>query len=857
MNLHNRLAALAFFSTLALPSLAATPAEEIAALIDAGQVDAAAQKLADPALAADTTLRNLRLRAALIRQDYAIAEPLARALMVQPATNGEERDLIYTWLFASDDRAEVDKRSRAAMEGPAAGLETADQLAAGKLALDSLDYARAEQCFRAALEHSNNNRANVRDKAAALKGLGQVELKRLKYDESLVHFNASLAAYTNAENLYASAETLIRLARTDEAISAVERAIRLNPYHEAAHYYLGNGYARKNYTQLAAAYGAEMDAAAKLTRGASDAYARGDYDTTRKLAIEALTHCPEYGRAHHALAKGLEMQRYAIDVHRADYERRFAAAPMPVVPGIEKYISNWKDLSPRHQKRVALSVAPWKAFVPVLVAGGSTFFIKPIYMKLSESSGLETLKDQRINTDSRLWDDVRGAGGFTTVTGIEDVERTIADKYNTVLHEMTHQVHQVLTADQARAIQDLYRRAKEREAVTHNAFLSRYASGTVWEYFAEGANAYYSPQRDAYDTRDVVRERLVKLDPDLLALEERYLAITDVKANLPIAYLNAGGDQLSKGHLDKAMPMFDRAVAAAPRDEAVLTGRLNALGIKGDRAGTEKAAIEALKYFPAGGGVQTNIAEAMWHTGHPLFMLVKNLAGARDRVAAADRYLVDLALGGYYQNLGDVPKALAAYDQALAYQADNPEALWGKGATLALAGRFDEAFPFYERAIRLRTGVVELRADYARDLLRAGKLDAAHTQIDAALLLNAKDPTILALDGWLTLLKGDAFAAVDKAEVAMKEGAWSDMARIVKAMALKTLSDRDECGIGRVMPVGKCDTSVLAVLAPIRERITRNTPPSYVYRQISAGYVSVHELPAVEKRLIAEVVGKR
>jgi len=32
---------------------------------------------------------------------------------------------------------------------------------------------------------------------------------------------------------------LIRLARTDEAIAALERAIKLNPYHEMAHYYLG------------------------------------------------------------------------------------------------------------------------------------------------------------------------------------------------------------------------------------------------------------------------------------------------------------------------------------------------------------------------------------------------------------------------------------------------------------------------------------------------------------------------------------------------------------------------------------------------------------------------------------------
>ncbi|MBI3714589.1 MAG: tetratricopeptide repeat protein [Betaproteobacteria bacterium] len=558
----------------------------------------------------------------------------------------------------------------------------------------------------------------------------------------------------------------------------------------------------------------------------------------RKLATEALARCPDYGRANHALAKGLELQRYAIDVHRADYERRFAAMPMPVVPGIEQYVVNWQSLSPRHRKRVALSVAPWKAFVPVLVAGGSTFFIKPIYLKLSESPGLEVLKDQRINTDSRLWDDVRGAGGFATVTGIEDVERTISDKYNTVLHEMTHQVHGVLTADQAREIQDLYRRAKEREVVTHNAFLSRYASGTVWEYFAEGANGLLTPQRDTYDPRDVVRERLASIDPDLMALEKRFLAITDVRANLPIAYLNAGSDELSKGKLDKAMVHFQRAVKAAPGDEAVLVGRLNALGIQGDRAATLQAAQQVLQRFPASGGAQTNAAEALWHTGQALVVLVARLDAARPKVAKVDRWQVDLALGGYYYRLGNVAKALAAFDRVLAYQSDNPEAMWGKGATLALAGRWDEAFPFYERTLRLRTGVVELRADYARDLLRAGHLDVARIQLDAARLLNPTDPTIQALDGWHALLSGNNTAALAKADAALKEGEWCDLARIVRAMALQAQGKHGEA---------------MAAVKPLRERIVRRAPPGYVYRQISAAWISVHELPVVERRLLADL----
>ena len=821
-----------------LPAFGNVSIEQIHALVNAGQIDAAAEQVASPELSPEPSIRKLRLRVALLRQDYLVAEPLVGPMLALDRGDEEERELVYMWLYARDDRAEVARRTRAVLDTSVPADESVasvDLQAAGRLALELLNYDRAEACFLQGLQKAKNNR----DKAAALKGLGQVAYKRLDFDSSLTQLNASIASHASADGLMALAESLIRLARTDEAIAALERAVRLNPYHERAHYFLGNGYARKNYTELAEREGSRLVEAAALVRRASDVFEQGDYRAARELASQALGLSPQYGRAHNALAKALQFQRAAIDVHRADYERRFGATPMPDVPGIEKYVLNWAALSPRHQKRVALSVAPWKAFVPVLLAGGSSHYIKPLYMKLSETPGLETLKDQRINTDSRLWDDVRGAGGFATVTGIEDVEQTIFDKYNTVLHELTHQVHQVLTANQAREIQEHYRRAKEREVATRNAFLSRYASGTVWEYFAEGVNALASPQRDDYDPREEVLQRLQKIDPDLLGLVTRYVALTDVKANLPIAYLNAGNDQLGKGNLDTAMVKFERAREAAPRDETVLVGALNGLAIKGDRAEVVKTAQIALALFPASGDVHTGAAEALWHIGRPLSAIVPRLAAVQPKIVAGDRHKVDLALAEYYRRLGDVRRATRAYDLALGYQSDNPEALSGKAATLALVAKWDEAFPLYERAIRLRTGVVDLRADYARDLLRAGRLEQARMQLDAARLLDPTDPTILALDGWFALLIGDPQGALTKSTAALDSAGWNDVARLIKGSALKALGRKQDAR---------------AALKPLRDRIARNASPSYVYRASAATWISVHELPAVERRLLADVL---
>lgn len=763
-----------------------------------------------------------------------MARPLADELVRLDQPGEEERELIYAWLFARDDRAAVDQRTRNVLDASAQPPARAvDLQAAGRLALELLDYERADACFHQALLRA----ANDRDRAAAMKGLGQVAYKRLDYDGSIKHLDASIALRPTADALHAQGETLIRLARTNDAITAFERAIALNPYHELAHYYLGNGYARKNYTELSKQCGAQLSAAAKLVRRASDAFEKGDYHATGDLSRQALQLCPDYGRAHNTYAKALEFQRNEIDVHHDGYEKRFAATPMPVIPGIEKYVLNWKTLSPRHQKRVALSIAPWKAFVPVLIAGGSTHYIKPLYMKLSETPGLETLKDQRIDTDSRLWDDVRGAGGFATVTGVEDVERTIFDKYNTVLHELTHQVHGDFTAEQKREIQEHYRRAKEREAATRNGFLSRYASGTVWEYFAEGANSYDSPRRDAYDPREIVRERLVAIDPDLMALVKRSFALTDLRENLPIAYLNAGNDQLEKGHAAEAMKHFQRSLKAAPRDEAVLAAHLYGLSIKADPA-TVKAADQGLKLFPSSGNVQAGAAEALWHGGRPLASITTALAAARDQVDAADRYLVDLALGGYYAWLEDPARAIAAYDLALAYQSDNPTAQWGKAAVLAQVERWDDAFALYELAVRARTGVVDLRASYARDLLRAGRLEQARAQLDAARLLDPTDPTIMALDGWLALLTGNTSAAFGKASAALKSAEWNDLARLVKAKVLMAQNKK---------------AGALATLKPLRDRLARHAAPSYVYRASASTWISVHELPAVERKMLEEI----
>ncbi|MFT7776712.1 tetratricopeptide repeat protein [Roseateles sp.] len=788
--------------------------------------------------AANAATDPAQLQLLLTEQRYTTARADVEALLRKSRPDAAERAVVYRWLFARDDGAALDRRTQGVLADDSA--EAVDLLAAGRLALDRRDFERARICFERALERASA----PLDRAEALRGLGQRHYQLREFDASLALLERGLAEVRTADGMSAMADTLIRLGRTEDAIAAAEGAVALNRHHEAAHYLLGNGYTRENYSQLQARLG---DAFAPLmadVKRASDAFDKGDFDAALGLSLDLLRRCPQLGRAHAIAAKALESQRFAVDVHRAAYERRFKATPMPTVPGIERYVLNWQALSPRHKKRVALSVAPWKSFIPVLVEGGATHFIKPMWMRLSETPQAHALKDARIDYDSRLWDDVRGMGGHFTVTGIEDVERSIFDKYNTVLHELTHQVHGVLTADQARVIETLYQQAKTRDAATHDkangGFLSRYAGGSVWEYFAEGANAESSPRRDAYDGREIVRERLIALDPALRAAVRGFFSQRDTRASLPIALVNAGNQKLEDGQLAEAKPLFARALKLAPGDERALTAQLYALGIEGDGVAVAELAARALAAHPGSGALRVGVADALWHGGRPLAAeVLPGLARAAQTLRGEDRFRVDLALADHYRRLGNTAAALAAYQAVLAYQGDQPEALWGRAATLALDGRWDDAFVQYEAALRLRTGLLPLRRDYALDLLRAGRTEPARAQVQAALLLDPTDPDTLALKGWLALVDGDAEAARRAAGEAQVRGPWSDLAVMVRAAALQALGEAD---------------AAQAAAAPLRQRIAGNASPQYVYRPEKSSWFSVHELPANERRVMELLV---
>ncbi len=780
-------------------------------------------------------------------------------------------------LIAVDDLARLDAASTAYVTRDLPATRAASRVARGDLARLLLQWDAADSSYTAALSWAATSDAPQRDSAAAIAGRAHVLLHALDYDGARERFEGAIALdSTDARYRLGHAEALIRLGLVRDAIAVLRAAVAIAPNSEEAHYYLGNGYTDANYTELPSrcvgAFPSPADSltqramAALATRAhahADDAlvrdlrafahahaglaepwallgaleWARGEPDSAIARFRRSLACCPDYGRAHNGLAKSLERKRLAADVHAAANESLFAAAPVPAIDGIERFVVNYGSLTPRQQKSVALSIAPWAQFVPVLVASGATYYIKPLDQRLSESPHTASLRDQRIDYDSRLWDDVRGCGGHHTVTGAEDVERTILGRYNTVLHELSHQVHGVLPPDVQHRIDDLYAAAKARKEAGADAFVSRYQSGSVYEYFAEGMNSYATPRRDAYDVREITRERLTERDPALVALIDSLAHVTDVERCFAPALASAANSDLYDGDLAAARVKLADALRRAPEDETILTSHSYALLLAGSRDSARSAAEAAVRLHPTSADAAVQLALVDHVAARDVRARIATLERLRPRVRAADAHRIDTDLAEAYVTAGRVRSAREAAARALAHQADDASALWTLGNAHSLGGQHAAARGAFRRAIAVRNGIVPLRMDYAAALIRAGDFAAADSQLAEARLLAPRNAHVKTIAGWLALERGQVDSARTHLDTACAIAPWSDLATILRASAYLTSGTA---------------TQTAAALAPLRDGL----PPSFVYVPDESTWILAHTRPAAERVLLAGVLSR-
>ena len=791
--------------------------------------------------------------------------PVLEQLEREAPQDPEVRWEVHRHLILRDDLATLQDRLESL---PAEQCSPLDHLMAARLRRLLFDREPARKICEDILA----SQPTPKEHARTLKELGHLLYDEQEFQAALQHFVSALEIEPlDAEAIVDVSHCFIRLGHTAQAIELLRLALEIAPLLERAHYLLGNGYTQADYAELesqrpeAFASGPDLhdldraDLAfdegrrrearqlwARLARRCPDladvrlrlgsaAFSKGRHRAARSWFLAALRRCPEYGRAHNGVAKALEAERLAQRHDLADDEERFREAVPPDLPGVEAFVQNWPQLSERHRKRVALSLAPWSRFLPALIDSEATYYIKPLFRKLSECPGQELLQNRRITYDSRLWDDVRGCGGYRTITGIEDVERTVTGGYDTVLHELSHQVHALLPAHRQRQLDELYQRTSRRRAAGEDAFISRYAATNVWEYLAEGAHALSRPRRNPHDRRELVKERLEARDPALVNLIHSLQSGADVEACKVVGQVNRGDDLLRRGHLEEALGAYRLALQRDPGEERPWTSLLHALLARGDSEALERAR-EAQERHPSSGSVVLEAAEAIWLLGEGLPTAVEHLESRRDDVQAEDLALFDQQRSHLHWTLGEATEARRAAENLLEAHPGLAMGQWCLAQALALAGRPTEAWPYYEAAIQQRTGLASLRCAYARDLLLSGDPDRAAEQVAAARLLEPREPGVLAMEAWVSLDRGDLQAGLDGAQAALDEGPWCTLAWIQRARALESR------GQGR---------EARRSIAPILERLRSGARPEYVFRPTLGRFDLAYTFPQVERNLIA------
>lgn len=308
-----------------------------------------------------------------------------------------------------------------------------------------------------------------------------------------------------AELLAARASALFRVQRTDEAADAYRRVVGLDPHHAEAHLRLGSG--------LLPPCLVEVDAGLRLAVAAAVA---GEHARAIRLLRDELAQNPAHPVAHRLLGEVLYAQRMAASMASQDpaFQAFAQVLGRPDVRGlpIAEFVRGYAQLPPERRVVVDRAVALFGQRLAKLVAIGGSHDLLGELDRTTDAEARGSLRGKR-TFDGRVWDDVRGIGGLQAATGIEALDEAGQFGFDTLAHEIAHQVHQFTFLPVQRArITQLYKRA-----VRDGRCIDYYAASNEMEYFGQGVEAFAClvKRPGGETTHGHTRFELYRTDPDL------------------------------------------------------------------------------------------------------------------------------------------------------------------------------------------------------------------------------------------------------------------------------------------------------------------------------------------------------
>ncbi len=378
----------------------------------------------------------------------------------------------------------------------------------------------------------------------------------LRYAEACVQ---QAGATASGDLLAAQASALFRVQRTMDAGAVYRLALLREPLLAEAHLRLGSGLLAPREVTITTAL-----------QGAVTAMRAGRFQDAILALQEELGLDGGNPVAHRLLGEALLQRRTLASMAMRDpayaHLRSLLAAAAPDAQLVEDFMPAYRHLDGERREVVDRAMQLFGSRLSRLIAIGGRHDLLLETDRTTDAEGRAMLKGKR-TFDGRVWDDVRGIGGLSAATGIEALDEAAQFGFDTLAHELAHQVHYFALRPVDRAkITELYKKAKRE-----GRCLDYYAASDEAEYFGQGVEAFHSlgKRPGGETTHGHTRFELLRVDPDLHGFVAEVVDQDPLAGPRRIELLLAAIDvALRCGRPDDAVQAAEMLPAGAQRDEA-------------------------------------------------------------------------------------------------------------------------------------------------------------------------------------------------------------------------------------------------------------------------------------------------
>ena len=565
--------------------------------------------------------------------------------------------------------------------------------------------------------------------------------------------------------------------KMQEGYEQAKTALRINPYCRLAHSYLGNGWTPHDYKEqkiegeeitvakikellskgdkylLERKFGKADQAfgrvlkmmpnniTAMIGKGTLN-YHQENYDAALPWFFWVLDIDPDYGLAHYGICQTLLRKKDRINIRFAEIEKKFASTFAPEPPFMRDVFINYDQLDPDLQKILRIAVQPLGNYMKALKIAGATFYLTPFHKRLWEAPHNQGMKGRR-TFDLRLWDDIKGNGGFHSTSGADWAKDVKYLRFNVVAHEFAHQVHSFLSKTHREEIKWLFLKAKKERKT-----LDFYADFNEWEYFAVGVEADVSEEKlaDQKISYGHTRQELLATDPDLYYFIEGLGNLESYEESEILACVLRAAMSLRSEGKDKSLAILEKSIAEYGNHPDFIEAKAGIHKGEKDFDTAKEMYAQAIELFPENSMGYLGLADIYFYTDRDPEKAIALLEGHEGPLVGGVDLLVKL--GEFYYFAADVDKAGEVLQRALSidpfpdpYSDANPYYYLAK--SYIAKQEYENAAKLLDFFLaELDKNNLAVRAERAFVAFKTGRMDTAKEQLDLALALGERNARV-------------------------------------------------------------------------------------------------------------------